>query len=333
MSETPDNAAPDYTTAKAIRLILDRSPSEFKHRLAEADMESLGLLWVSWLDKADALSDFAGNAAAWELIVRLTAVLLFGTAFSLVEGGLWWLGAAIIPAVLIFSWWLWRRSRWLRSVRMHIVWGNELAGAISKQVACAPSETGRIALEKVSGNVAKFEANYAEWTGSWRRVSQHSSEASMRARYLVELAKINAVGMYSSVGEVYPSFRLLPFSDWDRTLTTAGLYCATVELHLASLSNTDKTKYSTELSIAITGWNENATEWMRECSSTVEAILNNNGPTAMMALSGQHALGFWICSSLYNRQPDNKNELQHCMLAAAMCIKCFRNCWTVPLPR
>lgn len=147
------------------RLLLLQSPIAFADLLAKADDEQLGLTWIVWLDRADALAKFAGNTRFAEVFLRFAVVAGIGVAsiWAILGIKLAWIG--LIPAGGVGWWWWMRRRSWHRATIQHVMWGALIADEYKQRTRFDHSALALDALENICGNVERFTRNYEAWTG------------------------------------------------------------------------------------------------------------------------------------------------------------------------
>lgn len=164
-TQTIPPSAEYAAVARSLLTILDQSPMTNAHVLGGADDELLGMIWLTWLGRADGLSKYAGNTRVSELILRSAVATIVGV-------GIGWFIAGFPVALVglgltaIVSWWWWARRRaWHRSTIVHILWGALLASEFKQRHDGSSSELARSLVEKVQNNVHRFTAHYESWVG------------------------------------------------------------------------------------------------------------------------------------------------------------------------
>ena len=157
----------DFTVAEfaAARALLTQSPVAVAHVLRSASDSQIVLVWIAWLDQADALSRYAGNTRVNELLVRgcLFAATGVGVGWLIASFPRAWIGLGV--GVVAGLWWLLRRRAWQRSAALHVVWGALITAEFKQRYQADETELAKALLEKVERNVIRFVKNYEAWVG------------------------------------------------------------------------------------------------------------------------------------------------------------------------
>jgi hypothetical protein len=185
---------PEYAAARSL---LAQRPVALAHVLLASDEFDLGLVWIAWLDQADALSQYAGNTRIKELLLRTGLFAATGVVVGWLIAGFprAWTGLGL--GVVAWLWWLMRRRAWQRSAALHVLWGALINAEFKRRYQADQTEPAKALLEKVEQNVTRFVKNWEAWVGQpvARRIGCRSMKPSKLNAVLT-----GAIGMLLFVG-------------------------------------------------------------------------------------------------------------------------------------
>ncbi len=161
----PSRQGPLAKEAAIARWLLFQHPVAHAHAVHKVDEAQLLAIWLTWLDRADAIALYAGDTRPHELVVRSLVFALLGVGIGWLIAGfpLAWIGLGL--PLVVFTWWLVRRRAWHRSARFHILWGAVLAAEYKRRLGAQTSESAVELLGQVFDEVNKFKQRYETWIG------------------------------------------------------------------------------------------------------------------------------------------------------------------------
>ena len=152
-----------------------------------------------------------------------------------------------------------------------------------------------------------------------------------KASQLLAIAKVFAIGTYTTILERFPTLSSLLTDQWDFILTTAGIFVAASQLNHESITEHAREQILSAITETANKENSDYAKACEDCRKFVDRTYD--GLTKLLDYKHQPAylfsdsLGGWITWNLYGHSPEGEEERHLARTLGALTVHAFINYW------
>jgi hypothetical protein len=161
-----------------------------------------------------------------------------------------------------------------------------------------------------------------------RLLGRKDDTLSERARALVSVAHIGAVGMFTPLRDKYPAMHNVNLEHWDFIVTVAGVFIATSRLETIGLGQRRKEPLLDTIAESLDKWKPDGLRAFEDCKMLFEREFDRlTAGGHEPRYIGSDALGLWIVWNVLGHAPQTNEDTQLLRSIGVMVVGSMFNYW------